>query len=95
MEHSAVAGVAVIGLPDETAGQTVKAYVALKPGHTADQALRLELLAMPAKSWDRRSLQKRSRSPKPTQDPQRRDHAPPTENPRNGAAPRRYLNPRK
>ena len=44
MEHRAVAEVAVIGLPDETAGQIVKAYVALKPGHTPSDDLRLELL---------------------------------------------------
>ena len=44
MEHDAVAEVAVIGLPDETAGQIVKAYVALKPGHTASDELQLELL---------------------------------------------------
>lgn len=44
MEHDAVAEVAVIGLPDETAGQIVKAYVALKAGHSADEAMRLELL---------------------------------------------------
>jgi acetyl-CoA synthetase len=44
MEHPAVAEVAVIGLPDETAGETVKAYVALKPGHAASDALRLDLL---------------------------------------------------
>ena len=44
MEHDAVAEVAVIGLPDETACQIVKAYVALKPGHTASDELQLELL---------------------------------------------------
>ena len=44
MEHKAVAEVAVIGLPDETAGQIVKAYVALKPGHSPSDDLRLELL---------------------------------------------------
>jgi acetyl-CoA synthetase len=44
MEHKAVAEVAVIGLPDETAGQIVKAYVALKPGHVPSDVLRLELL---------------------------------------------------
>ncbi len=32
MEHPAVAEVAVIGLPDEVAGEIVKAFVALKPG---------------------------------------------------------------
>ena len=44
MEHDAVAEVAVIGLPDETAGQIVKAYVALKPGHDPTEELRLDLM---------------------------------------------------
>ncbi len=44
MEHDAVAEVAVIGLPDETAGQIVKAYVALKPGHKPSEELRLDLM---------------------------------------------------
>jgi acetyl-CoA synthetase len=44
MEHSAVAEAGVIGVPDETAGEIVKAYVALKPGHTACEDLRLDLL---------------------------------------------------
>lgn len=44
MEHSAVAEVGVIGIPDETVGEIVKAYVALKPGHTRSDDMRLELL---------------------------------------------------
>lgn len=44
MEHGAVAEVAVIGLPDETAGEIVKAFVALKPGHEPTDDLRLDLL---------------------------------------------------
>jgi len=44
MEHDAVAEVAVIGLPDDTAGQIVKAYVALKPGHKPTEDLRLDLM---------------------------------------------------
>ena len=44
MEHDAVAEAAVIGLPDDTAGQIVKAYVALKPSRTPSEDLRLELL---------------------------------------------------
>ena len=44
MEHDAVAEVGVIGLPDDTAGQIVKAYVALKPGIDPSEDLRLELL---------------------------------------------------
>jgi acetyl-CoA synthetase len=50
MEHPAVAEVAVIGLPDEVAGEIVKAYVALKPGFNdfddaeEENALRKSLL---------------------------------------------------
>jgi len=44
MEHAAVAEVGVIGLPDDTAGQIVKAYVALKPGHEPTEELRLDLM---------------------------------------------------
>ncbi|WP_456387522.1 acetate--CoA ligase [Profundibacter sp.] len=43
MEHEAVAEVAVIGIPDETVGEIVKAYVALKPGVIGDDDLLLEL----------------------------------------------------
>ncbi|MDE4132268.1 acetate--CoA ligase [Phaeobacter sp. QD34_3] len=44
MEHPAVAEVGVIGIPDETAGELVKAYVALKPGYEPSEDLRLDLL---------------------------------------------------
>ncbi len=44
MEHPAVAEAAVIGKPDPTVGEVVKAFVALKPGYAADEALRKELL---------------------------------------------------
>ncbi|MCV2865063.1 acetate--CoA ligase [Defluviimonas sp. WL0075] len=46
MEHPAVAEVGVIGVPDETAGQLVKAYVALKPGHEPSEDLRRDLLGL-------------------------------------------------
>ena len=44
MEHPAVAEAAVIGKPDPVVGEVVKAFVALKPGFVADEALRKELL---------------------------------------------------
>jgi acetyl-CoA synthetase len=44
MEHAAVAEAGVIGVPDPTAGETVKAFVALKNGIEPSDALRKELL---------------------------------------------------
>ncbi|HJW54720.1 MAG TPA: acetate--CoA ligase [Burkholderiaceae bacterium] len=44
MEHPAVAEAGVIGKPDETAGEVVKAFVSLKTGYQASESLRLELL---------------------------------------------------
>ncbi len=43
IEHPAVAEAAVIGIPDETAGEVVKAFVTLKAGFQADEALEREL----------------------------------------------------
>ncbi len=44
LEHPAVAEAGVIGIPDAMAGEVVKAFVALKPGYEAGEALRRELL---------------------------------------------------
>ena len=44
MEHPAVAEAGVIGKPDPTAGEIVKAFVELKPGFAANESLRKELL---------------------------------------------------
>ncbi|MDN0083600.1 acetate--CoA ligase [Crenobacter sp. SG2305] len=44
MEHPAVAEAAVIGKPDEMVGEVVKAFVLLKHGIEASEALRAELL---------------------------------------------------
>ncbi|MHA6792698.1 class I adenylate-forming enzyme family protein [Pseudonocardia bannensis] len=41
-EHDAVREAAVVGVPDEYRGETVKAYVSLRPGRSADEA---ELIA--------------------------------------------------
>ena len=44
MEHPAVAEAGVIGIPEPTVGEVVKAYVALKNGFGPSEALRKELL---------------------------------------------------
>jgi len=44
MEHPAVAEAGVIGKPDPMAGEIVKAFVALRPGYEATEALRRDLL---------------------------------------------------
>ncbi len=44
LEHPAVAEAAAIGKPDPVALEFVKAFVSLKPGHAASEALRLELI---------------------------------------------------
>ena len=44
MEHPAVAEAGVIGKPDPTMGEIVKAFVALKPGREPSEELRKELL---------------------------------------------------
>ena len=44
LEHPAVAEAGMIGKPDAFAGEIVKAFVALKPGHAPSEGLRKELL---------------------------------------------------
>jgi len=44
LEHPAVAEAGVIGIPDPTVGEVVKAFVALKPGFEPSEALNRELL---------------------------------------------------
>jgi acetyl-CoA synthetase len=49
MEHRGVAEAGVIGKPDAVLGETVKAFVSLKPGFEASEALRRELLGLARK----------------------------------------------
>jgi acetyl-CoA synthetase len=44
MEHPAVVEAGVIGVPDPVAGEVVKAFVTLGPGHTPTDDLRLDLI---------------------------------------------------
>ena len=43
IEHPAVAEAGVIGIPDETAGEIIKAYVTLNPGYEPGEALERDL----------------------------------------------------
>jgi acetyl-CoA synthetase len=45
MEHPAVAQAGVIGKPDPVAGEIVKAFVELKPGHEPSEELRRDIIA--------------------------------------------------
>jgi acetyl-CoA synthetase len=45
-EHPAVVEAGVIGVPDPLAGETVKAFVLLRPGYEPDDALRREIHAL-------------------------------------------------
>jgi acetyl-CoA synthetase len=49
MEHPAVAEAAVIGKPDPTIGEVVKAFVSLRPPYVPSEELRLELLGFARK----------------------------------------------
>jgi len=49
MEHPAVTEAGAIGIPDPMAGEIVKAFVSVKPGYEAGDALRLDLLGFARK----------------------------------------------
>ncbi|KFE36196.1 acetate--CoA ligase [Thioclava atlantica] len=50
IEHPSVAEAAVIGLPDETAGEVVKAYVALNPGFEPSEELERDIRGLARKN---------------------------------------------
>ncbi|NNE74794.1 MAG: acetate--CoA ligase [Acidimicrobiales bacterium] len=49
IEHPAVSEAGVIGLPDPTAGEIVKAYVSLAPGYEPDEDLQRDIMAFARK----------------------------------------------
>ena len=79
IEHEAVAEAAVIGLPDETAGEVVKAYVALNPGFEPSEALERDIRGHARKllgpAVAPREIVFRADAAK---DPLGQDHAPPS-----------------
>ena len=96
MEHPAVAEAAVIGKPDPTVGEVVKAFVALKPGYRGGRGLAQGASRSRAQAPRRRRRAQGDRvQRRPAAHAQRQDHAPPAEGARTRTARRRYLHPRK
>lgn len=52
MKHPAVAEAGVIGKPDETVGETAKAFVSLKTGHSPSDSLCMVLMGHVRKRLD-------------------------------------------
>ena len=76
MEHPAVAEAGVIGIPDAIAGEMVKAFVSLKPGHAAVGGAATGALRFRAQPPRPRRRAQGDRVPRRSaQDAQRQDHA--------------------
>ena len=96
MEHPAVAEAGVIGIPEPTAGEIVKAFVALKNGVEPTEALRKELLGHARQRLGPAVAPKDiAFRTEPAEDPQRQDHAPPSQGARARSPGRRHLDARK
>ena len=77
MEHPAVAEAGVIGIPDPTAGEVVKAFVALKHGIRAERSAAQGIARPRAQASRAGGGAERHRIPAElAEDAQRQDHAP-------------------
>ena len=96
MEHAAVAEAGVIGIPEPTAGEMVKAFVALKNGCRAERGF-AQGAARPRAGapGPGRGAQGHSFPPEPAEDAQRQNHAPLAQGARARPARGRYLDARK
>ena len=95
MEHPAVAEAGVIGIPDPTAGEVVKAFVALKGGGGPEELRREGVRRGAAAGSGGRSAEGHRLPPEPAEDAQRQDHAPPAQGARTRPAGGRHLDARK
>ena len=78
VDHQAVAEAAVVGAKDDTTGQAIIAYVILRGGNEPAEELGEELRQHVAKKIGPTARPKTVIFiPRPAQDPQRQDHAPP------------------
>ena len=91
LEHPAVSEIAVIGIPDTVAGETVKAFVALKDGVEQSEGFARNCSAILANDSARLWRRNRSIFDQSSEDAQRQDHAPTAEGERARTSGRRHI----